>query len=89
MAPCQMNCGPLAIHHTPLQKCSNFWIFASITSEVQAFRDYLIAHPHVAAEYAALKSRLAETCDNDNDKYCDGKEAFVQSHEKKALEWQA
>ena len=53
-----------------------------------AFRDYLIAHKDVAAEYALLKSRLADACNNDNDAYCDDKEAFVQEHEKKALAWQ-
>lgn len=54
-----------------------------------AFRDYLIAHKDVAAEYAALKSSLAAACNNDNDVYCDGKADFVQYHEKKALAWQA
>ena len=42
-----------------------------------AFRDYLIANQSVAAEYGALKSELAVTCNNDNDTYCDGKEEFV------------
>ncbi len=54
-----------------------------------AFRNYLIAHPRVAHEYAVVKSRLAQTCDNDNDVYCDGKEDFVREHEQRALAWQA
>ena len=54
-----------------------------------AFRDYLIANQSVAAEYGALKSELAVTCNNDNDTYCDGKEEFVQHHERKALAWRA
>jgi GrpB-like predicted nucleotidyltransferase (UPF0157 family) len=52
-----------------------------------AFRDYLIAHPRVAAEYADLKARCAAECDNDNDRYCEGKREFVSRHEEKALEW--
>jgi len=53
------------------------------------FRDYLIANQSVAAEYGALKSELAVTCNNDHDTYCDGKEEFVQHHERKALAWRA
>ena len=51
-----------------------------------AFRDYLRSHPAVAEEYAALKKRIAETCDNDIDKYCDGKDAFVKHHEAIAVQ---
>ena len=54
-----------------------------------AFKDYLIAHPDIAGEYGALKAKLADMCNNDNDTYCDGKTGFVQEHEKKALAWQA
>lgn len=54
-----------------------------------AFRDYLIAHQSVADEYGVLKATIADTCCNDNDAYCEGKAAFVQDHEKKALVWQA
>jgi GrpB-like predicted nucleotidyltransferase (UPF0157 family) len=52
-----------------------------------AFRDYLIAHPPIAAEYADLKKRLAATCNDDIDVYCDGKDDFVKFHETEALEW--
>ncbi len=52
-----------------------------------AFRDYLIAHPSIAAEYGELKARCAAECNNDSEKYCDCKDAFVRFHEKRALEW--
>jgi len=52
-----------------------------------AFRDYLISHPQVAHEYALLKKLVAETCDNDINRYCDGKEVFIKENEKLAIEW--
>ncbi|MCL6270300.1 GrpB family protein [Sansalvadorimonas sp. 2012CJ34-2] len=52
-----------------------------------AFRDYLIAHPQVAAEYASLKLAVARSCDNDMAVYCDEKNDFIQHHEKLALKW--
>ena len=52
-----------------------------------AFRDYLIAHPSIAKDYEELKVRCASECNNDNDKYCDGKDAFVRKHEQRAEEW--
>ncbi len=42
------------------------------------FRDYLSAHPEVAAEYAALKADLATRYEHDRDGYTDAKEAFVR-----------
>ena len=51
-----------------------------------AFRDYLRSHPAIAEEYAVLKKSIAETCDNDIDKYCDGKDAFVKHHEAIAMQ---
>ena len=64
--------------------------FKSGTPDVQrhlAFRDYLIAHPDVAKDYAKLKIECARMCANDNEKYCDGKHAFVVEHERRALAW--
>ena len=52
-----------------------------------AFRDYLRAHPDVAHDYAELKKQVARNCNNDIEVYCDGKDEFVQQHEKLALEW--
>ena len=52
-----------------------------------AFRDYLRAHPDVAAEYARLKTQLAAQCEHDIDRYMDGKDAFIKTHEALALAW--
>ena len=52
-----------------------------------AFRDYLIAHPQIAAEYAELKRRCARECDNDIEKYGALKNDFIKTHEKRALQW--
>lgn len=52
-----------------------------------AFRDYLRAHADVAAEYGALKHRVADEAAHDVDAYCDGKDAFVQHHEALAVAW--
>ena len=52
-----------------------------------AFRDYLRAHPDVAADYVSLKRRLAAECNHDIDKYCDGKDAFIKHHQQLALEY--
>lgn len=41
------------------------------------FRDYLIAHPEVAAEYAALKRRLATANPQDRVAYTRGKGEFI------------
>ena len=41
------------------------------------FRDYLIAHPEVAAEYQALKMRLVERHAHDRVAYTEGKAEFV------------
>lgn len=53
-----------------------------------AFKDYLIAHKGIAEEYAALKYRAAEGCNNDINTYCDLKNDFVAYHEKLAVKWQ-
>ena len=53
-----------------------------------AVRDYLNAHSDTAAEYAALKKKLAAEFPFDNDGYCDGKEEYMKSLEEKALDWQ-
>lgn len=52
-----------------------------------AFRDYLRAHPDVATEYGALKSRLAAAANNDIEVYMQGKHAFIVEHEARALAW--
>jgi GrpB-like predicted nucleotidyltransferase (UPF0157 family) len=43
------------------------------------FRDYLIAHPQSAAEYAALKRRLAAEFGSDGDRYTAEKRGFIEA----------
>lgn len=50
------------------------------------FRDYLIAHPEVAAEYADLKRRLFQDYEHNRDGYTEAKTAFVGSITKMAKE---
>jgi GrpB-like predicted nucleotidyltransferase (UPF0157 family) len=50
------------------------------------FRNYLESHVEVQKEYAKLKMHLVETCENNIERYCKGKDAFIKYHEKKALE---
>ena len=52
-----------------------------------AFRDYLCSHPQVADEYACLKKQVAASCNNDIDRYCDGKARFISKQEKLAVDW--
>ena len=52
-----------------------------------AFRDYLRAHPDVAADYERLKRRVAIECNHDIDKYCEGKDAFIKHHQQLALKY--
>jgi GrpB-like predicted nucleotidyltransferase (UPF0157 family) len=49
-----------------------------------AFRDYLRSHPDAAAEYAALKGRLAAQFLHDSLAYTDGKSEFILGIEEKA-----
>ena len=53
-----------------------------------AFRDYLRRHPEVAREYAEVKRRVAQTCDNDSERYCAGKDAYVRRVEATAVKEQ-
>jgi GrpB-like predicted nucleotidyltransferase (UPF0157 family) len=49
-----------------------------------AFREYLKAHPNIAAEYATLKRKLAEQDWQDVNDYADAKTEFIQSIEVQA-----
>jgi GrpB-like predicted nucleotidyltransferase (UPF0157 family) len=51
---------------------SAFW------NDHRAFRDWLRAHPEVAAEYARLKVELATRHPGDRESYTDGKTEFVR-----------
>jgi GrpB-like predicted nucleotidyltransferase (UPF0157 family)/N-acetylglutamate synthase-like GNAT family acetyltransferase len=48
------------------------------------FRDFLIAHPETAAEYAALKAKLHKDFEYDRDGYTDAKSAFIRAVTEKA-----
>lgn len=51
------------------------------------FRDYLRAHPAVAAQYCALKRRLAANHPEDVDAYQAGKADFIERVEAEAATW--
>ncbi len=52
-----------------------------------AYRDYLRAHPGVAARYGALKAALARRFPEDIYSYMEGKDAFIKETEQQALAW--
>ncbi|MEJ5144865.1 GrpB family protein [Sphingobacterium sp. MYb388] len=52
-----------------------------------AFRDYLRTHPNVKDEYQALKEGLIKHEWQDGNDYNEGKDAFLQVEEKRAIEW--
>jgi GrpB-like predicted nucleotidyltransferase (UPF0157 family) len=52
-----------------------------------AFRDYLTAHPQMAAGYRVLKEELAKRYPTDADDYMAGKEALIRELNEKAREW--
>jgi GrpB-like predicted nucleotidyltransferase (UPF0157 family) len=54
-----------------------------------AFRDYLRAHPRRAAEYGALKERLALVHRHDTLGYMRGKDAFIRTVLQEARQWWA
>jgi GrpB-like predicted nucleotidyltransferase (UPF0157 family) len=48
------------------------------------FRDYLIAHPETAAEYAELKRKLFRDYEHNRDGYTEAKTDFIRCVTKKA-----
>ncbi|MEP3047305.1 MAG: GrpB family protein [Roseibium sp.] len=50
-------------------------------------RDYLIAHPDIASDYADRKRKLVQEHAGDWNGYVDGKQEFASDIEKVALEW--
>ena len=53
------------------------------------FRDYLIAHPEEAQQYARLKQALAQQYPHDIIGYMDGKDAFIKGILQQARAWRA
>ena len=53
------------------------------------FRDYLIAHPRLAQQYAQLKVELAKQFPHDIFGYMAGKDAFIQEMILRAYTWRA
>jgi len=65
-------------------------VFQKESAEINrhlVFRDFMIAHPSVAAEYADLKRDLAARFGSDIDAYCQGKDAFIRDIDAKAAVW--
>lgn len=54
-----------------------------------AFRDYLRAHPEVAAGYSELKRRVAAANPDDIEAYMDGTDEFIKDVEAQAVAWAA
>lgn len=52
-----------------------------------AFRNYLRSHPGIAREYSELKRKLAEQYPDDIQAYMDGKDPFIKTTERAALDW--
>ncbi|MGG5507966.1 MULTISPECIES: GrpB family protein [unclassified Myroides] len=52
-----------------------------------AFRDYLRTHPEVKAAYQVLKEQLVLQQWKTGNDYNEGKDAFLKSEEKKAVNW--
>lgn len=53
------------------------------------FRDYLIAHPEEAQQYASLKMELARQYPHDIDAYMAGKDALIKKTIHRAHPWRA
>ena len=53
------------------------------------FRDWLRSNPAVAADYGALKRRLADACRDDRDAYTEAKTNFIEAALAQALKAQS
>ncbi len=72
------------------KRTHNVHIYAVGNPEITrhlAFRDYMNAHPEEARAYGRLKEKLAREFPTDFEAYMDGKHAFVQERERRALAW--
>lgn len=69
-----------------------FHAFQLGSTDVQrhlAFRDFLRAHPAIAAQYSDLKRRLVKMHPTDMNAYMDGKDSFIKDVQQQALRWAA
>ena len=75
--------------HTPQERSSDgeevrthilhvYTLDSPIVQNHFAFRDYLIAHPELATEYAQLKLVLADKHPDDRASYSEGKRSFIR-----------
>ncbi|MEJ8474553.1 GrpB family protein [Roseibium algae] len=72
------------------QRTHQLHVFTSGSPHIErhlAFRDYLRAHPRVAADYSALKASLTNGHTPTWENYMDGKDPFIATTEKDAVEW--
>ncbi|WP_281213474.1 GrpB family protein [Shewanella insulae] len=72
------------------QRSHHLHVFQSGSIELtchRAFRDYLIAHPDKAREYAELKRIAALSCHHDSEAYMAAKAGFIQETLALALCW--
>lgn len=69
-------------HHLHIYQYDNPQILRHI-----AFRDYMRTHPSSARQYSMLKETLAHKFSDDMDHYIEGKNEFVQQHEREAVRW--
>ena len=72
------------------KRTHNVHVYAAGNPEITrhlGFRDYMNAHPEEARAYGRLKEKLAREFPTDFEAYMDGKHAFVQERERRALAW--
>jgi GrpB-like predicted nucleotidyltransferase (UPF0157 family) len=72
----------LRTHHLHVYQRGNPHILRHL-----AFRDYMRAHPPTARAYSQLKEHLALQFPEDMDRYIEGKNAFIQEQEQRAMDW--
>jgi GrpB-like predicted nucleotidyltransferase (UPF0157 family) len=77
---------------SPEIRTHNVHIYETGSPEITrhlAFRDYIIAHPDAAQQYSDLKRELAKKYPQNIEGYMDGKDEFIKTMEKKAMEWRS
>ena len=72
----------VAIHHV-----HTFAVSSEHIDRHLYVRDYLIAHPQEAAQYAALKEDLAKQYPHNRRGYVEGKHDYILALEQRAIDW--